>query len=426
MLSACSGGDGGSKAAAHEVFEFSGTAATLDGADIPAQVIDDQIAAFRQAPEAAQTALHVDQLLQDGSDQPAPAVVADLLGTEISVRAIEAELAKRAITVSDADRDVASVQVKASFGSSADKLPPAFVQQTIDRYASFVALDQALAIQPTEDEMHAQYDQHPDEYQRACVRHILVATEADANDVLAQLRGGADFATVAAARTTDQEGKADGGDLGCVPKGSFTDDFEKAVWEAPVGELSGPVQLRVRLPRPPGDQARPGQLDDVKEDIKAEIGPAPFQSLGIWRQVNLARADVTVDPRFGVWDGLTGQVMPRGHRHPGPDVDTEHRRRLGRRQLRVDHHDADDRGPARPRRRPRPAEPVAAGEGVPATPAGKGRAGRPETAGHRDRHGSGPRRAFDGRPAVLGGRGTRRPLRPHPPPSDGGRPRRLR
>ena len=39
-------------------------------------------------------------------------------------------------------------------------------------------------------------------------------------------------------------------------------------------------------------------FDDVRDDIKAEIGPQPFQSLAIWRQVHLARAAVTVDPRF--------------------------------------------------------------------------------------------------------------------------------
>ena len=311
-VAACSGDDEGSQASPVETFEFSGTAATLDGQDIPAQVIDDQIAAFRQAPEAAQTALHVDQLLQDDSDQPAPAVVADLLGTEISVRAIEAELAKRGITITDANRDIASTQVKASFGSSVDKLPPTFVQQTIDRYAAFVALDQALAVQPTEDEMRKQYDGHPDEYQRACVRHILVASEAEANTVLANLRGGADFAAEAAQHTTDEAGKQDGGDLGCVPKGSFTDTFEKAVWDAPVGELSGPVRSEYGYHVLQVTKRGLASYEEVRNDIQAELGPQPFQSLAIWRQVRLARAAVTVDPRFGVWDGLTGQVLPRG------------------------------------------------------------------------------------------------------------------
>lgn len=311
-VTACSGDDSGSQASSTETFEFSGTAATLDGQDIPAQVIDDQIAAFRQAPEAAQTALHVDQLLQDNSDQPAPAVVADLLGTEISVKAIEAELANRGVTISDANRDVASTQVKASFGSSADKLPPTFVQQTIDRYAAFVALDQALAVQPTEEEMQKQYADHPDEYQRACVRHILVATQDEANTVLADLRGGADWATEAAQHTTDEAGKTDGGDLGCVPKDSFTDAFEKAVWDTPVGDLAGPIQSEYGFHVLQVTKRGLATYDEVKEDIKAEIGPQPFQSLAIWRQVHLARANVTVDPRFGVWDGLTGQVLPRG------------------------------------------------------------------------------------------------------------------
>jgi len=163
VAAACGGDDGGSKAApaAAQPFEFSGNAATLDGEAIPAQVLADQIDAFRKAPEAAQTALHVDQLYQDNSDQPAPEVVSDLLTTEIAVKAIDAELAARGISATDANRDVASVQVKASFGSTADKLPPTFVQQTIDRYANFVALDQALAVQPTEDEIAKQYAAHP-------------------------------------------------------------------------------------------------------------------------------------------------------------------------------------------------------------------------------------------------------------------------
>ena len=97
--------------------------------------------------------------------------------------------------------------MKASFGSSADKLPPAFVQQTIERYAAFVALDQALAVQPTEEELQKQYDEHPDEYQRACLRHILVQTEAEANTVLADLRGGADFATEAAQHSDDERAR---------------------------------------------------------------------------------------------------------------------------------------------------------------------------------------------------------------------------
>ena len=54
-------------------------------------------------------------------------------------------------------------------------------------------------------------------------------------------------------------------------------------------------------------------FEEVREDIKAELSaPSRSTSLGIWRQVRLAKAAVTVDPRFGVWDGLTGQVLPRG------------------------------------------------------------------------------------------------------------------
>ena len=85
--------------------------------------------------------------------------------------------------------------------------PPSSCSRPIDRYAAFVALDQALAAQPTEEEMRKRVRRAPRRLQRACVRHILVATEAEANTVLANLRGGADFAAEAAQHPIDEAGR---------------------------------------------------------------------------------------------------------------------------------------------------------------------------------------------------------------------------
>ncbi len=75
----------------------------------------------------------------------------------------------------------------------------------------------------------------------AHVRHILVADEATATQVLAELSAGGDFATLARTRSLDPIAAAKGGDLGWLPQGSaFGPEFDKVVFEAP---LNTPTQV---------------------------------------------------------------------------------------------------------------------------------------------------------------------------------------
>jgi peptidyl-prolyl cis-trans isomerase D len=73
-------------------------------------------------------------------------------------------------------------------------------------------------------------------------RHILVATEEEAQDVLAALNAGESFASLARAVSTDTGSGANGGELDWSPTYRFVDAFASAVTEAPIGEIIGPVQ----------------------------------------------------------------------------------------------------------------------------------------------------------------------------------------
>jgi peptidyl-prolyl cis-trans isomerase C len=65
-------------------------------------------------------------------------------------------------------------------------------------------------------------------------RHILVADEAAADAVIADLAAGADFATLARERSTDPGSAEQGGDLGWTPRGDFAAEFDEAAFSAPL------------------------------------------------------------------------------------------------------------------------------------------------------------------------------------------------
>ena len=85
------------------------------------------------------------------------------------------------------------------------------------------------------------------------VRHILlrpneILDEAAAQQkiigIRAQIAGGDDFATVARAVSEDPASASDGGDLGWLSPGDTVPEFEEALAELPLNELSQPLKTR--------------------------------------------------------------------------------------------------------------------------------------------------------------------------------------
>lgn len=77
----------------------------------------------------------------------------------------------------------------------------------------------------------------------ASARHILVATEAQCNDLKTQIQNGADFADVARQHSKCPSGRA-GGDLGSFGPGQMVPEFDRVVFSAPVNEVQGPVRTQ--------------------------------------------------------------------------------------------------------------------------------------------------------------------------------------
>lgn len=110
--------------------------------------------------------------------------------------------------------------------------------------------------------------------------HILVATEAEAREVRAQLDAGADFAALAAKLSLDSGSAAQGGDLGWFTRERMVPEFAAAAFATPAGSLAGPVEtqfgwhvLRVTGTRAerPFDEVRERVAEDLRDRIAGEV-----------------------------------------------------------------------------------------------------------------------------------------------------------
>ncbi len=130
--------------------------------------------------------------------------------------------------------------------------------------------------------------------------HILVKTKAEAEDIIKQLGGGADFATLAKKKSTGPSG-ANGGQLGWFGKGQMVKPFEDAVVKLSVGEVSKPVQTQfgwhvIKLNKirnkafPTLDQERAKLTKDLQQKaVETEISR-------LVKAARITRPKVDIDP----------------------------------------------------------------------------------------------------------------------------------
>jgi peptidyl-prolyl cis-trans isomerase D len=113
------------------------------------------------------------------------------------------------------------------------------------------------SLNPSEAELQQVYAANRDRYKQpgaAHVLHILIkvdpgappaadaAARTKAQGIVAQLRGGADFAALARANSEDPSSSANGGDMGWVDMGTTVEPFEKAIFSLPLNQISDPIR----------------------------------------------------------------------------------------------------------------------------------------------------------------------------------------
>ncbi|RTQ94455.1 peptidylprolyl isomerase [Lysinibacillus telephonicus] len=126
-------------------------------------------------------------------------------------------------------------------------------------------------VEVTDEEIKNYYEQGKYELN---ARHILVADEETANEVVEKLNNGGDFAKLA--EEYSQDGSAsNGGELGWFTVGSMVPEFNDAAYALEVNEISEPVKsqfgyhiIQVTDKREVKDY---GTLEEKKDEIKEAI-----------------------------------------------------------------------------------------------------------------------------------------------------------
>jgi len=146
------------------------------------------------------------------------------------------------------------------------------LQWAQDQIIEEVYLGRYIRSAMTDDRIKARYDQFVKDQKpqdQVNAKHILVKTEDEAKAVIADLKGGGDFAAIAKEKSNDPGTKATGGDLGWFTKDEMVPEFAEAAFKLQKGQYTEtPVKTqfgyhvimlvdRRTAPPPTMEEARP-------------------------------------------------------------------------------------------------------------------------------------------------------------------------
>jgi peptidyl-prolyl cis-trans isomerase C len=172
---------------------------------------------FRSSLEALKATLPPQLMQQTPPDQ----LYSKLLQQQIALELVSQAARKEKL---DQQRQVKEVMALREQQTLQDAYFDGLLKADITEAKVRQRYDAYIKTNPAGEEVHA--------------RHILVPTEAEAKEIIQQLKKGADFSKLASEKTTDPAGKASGGDLGYFTQNDMVPEFAKAAFALKPGEFT--------------------------------------------------------------------------------------------------------------------------------------------------------------------------------------------
>lgn len=189
------------------------------------------------------------------------------------LKADEAEVSRRLAKLQDqfGTRELFISQLEQA-GSSLSKVR-ADLSEELNREKLVIT---ARRLKVGDDEVKKAFSENKDKLGRpeaVHLRHILVKTEAEGNEIVAKAKAGADFSALAREKSLAASGKAAGGDYGFVARGMLPPEIDAVAFALKPGEFKmvpgprGQHVLQAVETRP----AKTAVFDEVKEDLREMI-----------------------------------------------------------------------------------------------------------------------------------------------------------
>ncbi|KGE16752.1 peptidylprolyl isomerase [Paenibacillus wynnii] len=237
------------------------------------------------------------------------------LKSMITTTIVELEAKKANVpAVTDADINAEIEDLKTQFGGEA-ALNSALSQSgmTIDDLKKQMPIQVQLRkilepqIKITDDEVKKYYEDNKATYdtvEQVRASHILVATQAEADAILKQLKDGADFAALAQEKSTDTGSKDNGGDLDFFNREAMDPSFADAAFKLKVGETSGAVKSQFGfhiIKVTDRKEAHTSTFEEKKEEVRKTLVTQKVSEMSAtWLEETTAKAKITntlTDPK---------------------------------------------------------------------------------------------------------------------------------
>lgn len=238
----------------------------------------------------------------DSASKPADEVVATVNGQPITQAQLDIYATRRGdqVTREDLVNDLISIELLKQAAERADiherpDVAGEIATQRSALLAQAAVRDRLAGYEITDEAINAEYERYIVEEvgEELQARHILVPSAELAQQIIAQLNEGGDFAALAAEHSQDGSA-AEGGDLGWFTPGMMVQPFSEAAAALAVGAYTPePVQTQFGFHVIKLEGRRPGEappIDGVRDEIRGYL-----QSQMVEGWVNELRGNADID-----------------------------------------------------------------------------------------------------------------------------------